>query len=214
MSYHLPLPAHHEHADLGWTNCSGLNEMGSAKMPSAFPLHIEQNGEEVLPLATAINGSIAPHILLMLSATRPVLAFLAPAGQIYQPLLDSFQPGRLQPPVQLRREIPAHASQLAQSRSRIFRPVDIEFDELDPGAGEAEALVHEVEASLPVAGPRFGDVLRGEVRVGRELGEKELGLDVGTDVGIATVGCRCWDGGLEIAELGPLSAHTSELPFS
>jgi hypothetical protein len=31
-------------------------------------------------------------------------------------------------------------------------------------------------------GQGLGDVLRGEVRVGRELGEKELGLDVGTDV--------------------------------
>jgi hypothetical protein len=56
-------------------------------------------------------------------------------------------------------------------------------------AGEAEALVHEVEAGLPVAGLRFGDVLHGEGRVGRELGGEKLGLDVGTDVGIAIVGC-------------------------
>lgn len=122
---------------------------------------------------------------------------------IYKPLLDSFQPGRLQPPAQLRREIPTHTSQredlsqqldeLAQSWPRIFWPVDVEFDELDPAAGldeadeirhdvlhgmmgsEAEALVHEVEAALPVVGPRFGDVLRGEGRVGGELGGKSSG---------------------------------------
>jgi hypothetical protein len=48
--------------------------------------------------------------------------------------------------------------------------------------------VHEVEAGLPVAGPRFGDVLRGEGHIEGELGGEELGLDVGTDVDIAIVG--------------------------
>jgi len=102
------------------------------------------------------------------------------------------------------------AEDLSQSRSRIFRPADVELDELDPtagldeadeirhdvlhgmmgsAAGEAKALVHEVEASLPVAGPKFGDVLHGEGRVGGDLGGEELGLDVGTDIGIAIVGC-------------------------
>ena len=50
-------------------------------------------------------------------------------------------------------------------------------------------MVREVEAGLPVAGPRFGDVLYGEGRVGGDLGGEELGLDVGTDVGIPIVGC-------------------------
>jgi hypothetical protein len=44
--------------------------------------------------------------------------------------------------------------------------------------------VRGVEASLPVAG-RFGDVLRGESRVGEDLGGEELEFGVGRY-------CYCW----------------------
>src|SRR5438477_9632033 len=66
----------------------------------------------------------------------------SPSRTIYKPLIDGFPPGRLQPPAQLRREIPTHASQrgdLSQSQSRIFWAADVEFDELDPAAGLDEA---------------------------------------------------------------------------